>query len=218
MTNITSKLCPNLQSDAAPRKVQEERVIGMPTLPKDITMASLISAAWAKVLYNITGEEDVVYGHLVAGRNSDIPGVTEIVGPCLNVIPVRARLLSTRTSKELVHTIQEQYVSLGESDSIDFDKLVQTCTDWPTTTKFTSMLQHQNIDDHPEVDFNGVATKVGWFENPYGAPDSLFVISYPQGDTLKLVAISNTNILTTRSAKMVLHILCQTIMEFSNEL
>ncbi|KAK3216152.1 hypothetical protein GRF29_8g2302175 [Pseudopithomyces chartarum] len=216
MTNVTSKLCPKTQ-DATPRKVQAERVLGMPALPADITMASLVSSAWAKVLFRITGEEDVVYGHLVTGRNSKIPGVTEIVGPCLNVIPVRALISPTRTSKELIRSIQQQYVSLGESDSMDFDELVRTCTDWPATTEFDSTLQHQNVNEHPEVDLNGITRKVGWFENPYVVPDRFYIISYPQGDTLKLVAAGNTAIVTTRNAKMVLQMLYETIKELSNQ-
>jgi aryl carrier-like protein len=217
MTNVTSKLCPKTQ-DATPRKVQAERVLGMPALPADITMASLVSSAWAKVLFRITGEEDVVYGHLVTGRNSKIPGITEIVGPCLNVIPVRALISPTRTSKELIRSIQQQYVSLGESDSMDFDELVRTCTDWPATTEFDSTLQHQNVNEHPEVELNGITRKVGWFENPYVVPDRFYIISYPQGDTLKLVAAGNTAIVTTRNAKMVLQMLYETIKELSNQL
>ncbi|KAK1914219.1 hypothetical protein P3342_007465 [Pyrenophora teres f. teres] len=70
-----------------------------PRLPEGITMASLISSAWALVLAHITGEQDIVFGHLVAGRNSDIPEVAEIVGPCLNVIPVRTLVYPIKTSK-----------------------------------------------------------------------------------------------------------------------
>ncbi|PVH96069.1 hypothetical protein DM02DRAFT_536044 [Periconia macrospinosa] len=119
VTDITSQLCQKVQGDADPRKIQVERVIGMPTPPTNLTIASLINVAWAKVLCQITGEQDVVYGNLVAG-NGGIPSVTEIVGPCLNFVPVRVLVTSTRTSTGLVRSIQEQHVSLDESDSIDF--------------------------------------------------------------------------------------------------
>jgi len=61
-------------------------------------MASLISSAWAIVLSHISGEEDVVYGLVVAGRNSNLPSITDLMGPCLNFIPVRAQPNSTKTS------------------------------------------------------------------------------------------------------------------------
>ncbi len=100
---------------------------------------------------------------------------------------------------------------------MDFDELVRTCTDWPANTKFTSTLQHQNVDEHPGVNLNGVIREVGWFENPFWVPDTLSLVSYPQGNTLKLVAAGNTSIITTRDAEMVLQMLCETIKELSSE-
>ena len=47
----------------------------------DDETALLVSSAWAMVLFYITGEEDVVYGQVVAGRNSDILGIAEMVSP-----------------------------------------------------------------------------------------------------------------------------------------
>ncbi|KAH7161959.1 hypothetical protein B0J13DRAFT_614645 [Dactylonectria estremocensis] len=54
----------------------------------NITTATVVKAAWSTVLANTTGKTDVVFGHLISGRNvGTVPGIESIVGPCLNVVP-----------------------------------------------------------------------------------------------------------------------------------
>ncbi|KAK5988142.1 Nonribosomal peptide synthetase dtxS1 [Cladobotryum mycophilum] len=61
--------------DSVPKAIKTTRDIKMPTLPANITPASLVSAAWSLLLSRITGSDDIVFGHNVAGRNSAIPGI-----------------------------------------------------------------------------------------------------------------------------------------------
>ena len=55
-------------------------ILGVASVNNNKT-ALLVSSAWAMVLFYITGEEDVVYGQVVTGRNSDILGIAEMVSP-----------------------------------------------------------------------------------------------------------------------------------------
>ncbi|EFQ92479.1 hypothetical protein PTT_10404 [Pyrenophora teres f. teres 0-1] len=219
ITNITSKLRPKLSKDTTIRPVKVERVIRTPQLPAGLTIASLVSSAWAVVLSHISGEEEVVYGLVVAGRNSDLPGITELVGPCLNFVPVRARPCSTKTSEELLQSVQDQYISLGESDSIGLDDISQHCTDWPAKSDwFDSIVQHQNVEDQPEIQFAGETTKLQWFENPFAVPRQLFVFSRPRGNSLSITVNGNTGILTDQCAEKLLTMLCDTIVQLSGYL
>jgi amino acid adenylation domain-containing protein len=215
ITNISSILRPQATNDTALRKVQAERFVDTPLLPGDITMASLVSTAWAVVLSHISGEDDVVYGHLVAGRNSDIPGITEMVGPCLNIIPVRTRMSSNMTSTELLQSVQEQHVSVGQSDSMGLDDIIQNCTDWPADSTFDTVVQHQNIDEHPETQLAGLTAKLQWFNNPNAVPPYLGVLSYSQRDRLRILVLGNTHILTPETADSLAAVLCKTIAKLS---
>lgn len=57
-----------------------------------ITAATVIRAAWALVLAEMAATPDVVYGHMVSGRNLPLDGVESIMGPCLNVVPVHVNM------------------------------------------------------------------------------------------------------------------------------
>ena len=102
VTQIIPAIRPKDQTVAVPRKIESERFISTPQLPEGLTIASLVASAWAVVLSHVTGHYDVVYGYLVARRNSNVPEITEIVGPCVNIMPVRAYTSPTRTSAELL--------------------------------------------------------------------------------------------------------------------
>ncbi|EUC27911.1 hypothetical protein COCCADRAFT_110508 [Bipolaris zeicola 26-R-13] len=213
---ITSLLChpvPELNDQSG---INVVRIINMPTLPENLTTASVVSAAWAITLSHITGEEDVTYASIVAGRNSNVPYISEIVGPCVNVVPVRAQVPPSKTLTELAFSIQEQYLSLGESDSMGFKDIVQSCTDWPAGTNFDSVIQHQNIDENPTLNFPGTDGRLKWFQNPHLVSDILTVMSHPQNGRLKLVVSGNTHIITMENADMISRMLCDTITGLFN--
>ncbi|KAL7780538.1 hypothetical protein CFE70_010562 [Pyrenophora teres f. teres 0-1] len=212
---VTEKLRLQVQEDISPHLVSVEKYMDAPRLPEGITMASLISSAWALVLAHITGEQDIVFGHLVAGRNSDIPEVAEIVGPCLNVIPVRTLVYPIKTSKDLIQSVQDQHVSLGESDSMGWDEIVKDCTDWPAGTMYDSLVQHQNIIARPEISFAGVTAKLNWFQNPFGEAPFLFLFSEPEDSQLKIMISGNTHFLTVERASLLVDMLAQTAQALS---
>ncbi|KAF2471468.1 uncharacterized protein BDR25DRAFT_368329 [Lindgomyces ingoldianus] len=218
LTRATARLRPETPEGAIPRTISVEKSIYAPSLPGHLTMASLVSSAWAMVLSSITGEEDIVYGHVVAGRNSDIPNITEIVGPCLNIIPVRAFTLLTRTSEELIHSVQEQYVSLGQSDSMGWDDIIRQCTDWPAGSTFDSVIQYQNIAIDPEINIAGATSRVQSFNSPFGVSPHLSILSEPQGNRLKIMVTGNTHIMAAEMALPLLNMLAETIIQLSANL
>jgi hypothetical protein len=194
-----------------PMRIYEEAVVDLPHLPSKITSATLVSSAWALLLSQITGNKDVVYGNVVAGRNSAMQGIEAVVGACLNIIPVRVNLDSLSTTKQLLQLVQAQFLALGESDSLGFKDIIKNCTEWPTDATFGSVIQHQNIDEHPEIQSSEGQSKIQFYDNPHLVPPSLFVASYPQGDRLQIKLFANTHIVTVERARTLLQGLCKII-------
>lgn len=183
-------------------------------------MASLVNSAWAMTLSNITGEEDVVYGQWVAGRNADLPGIMDIIGPCLNVVPIRVTMSSTQTSEELLQSVQNQFALLEQSDSMGWDEIVADCTDWPAQVVMDSVVEHLNIDAEFKSHFPGTSTKIQWFENPYQRVQIpyLFVLSQPWGNELKISISGNTSFVTVDMANALLSALVDLVTLLSSDL
>ncbi|RAL11456.1 nonribosomal peptide synthase Pes1 [Aspergillus homomorphus CBS 101889] len=54
-----------------------------------LTTPELIRAAWALVVSVHTGSGDVCFGETLMGRNTDMPGATDVAGPVLTTVPTR---------------------------------------------------------------------------------------------------------------------------------
>lgn len=57
-----------------------------------LTQATLFRAAWALVLAYNSGEADVLFGSVTAGRPPDLPGAETMVGLFINTLPLRVRV------------------------------------------------------------------------------------------------------------------------------
>ncbi|KAF3066455.1 Enniatin synthase [Daldinia childiae] len=157
-----SLLAPCLQ-DPRPRGIQVSADTKPLKLSGKTTHATLASAAWALLLSCITGNDDVVYGHLISGRNSAIDSIEQMIGTFVNIIPVRVKLPTASTSKDLLRYVQDQFIRLGEADSLGFKDIMRNCTNWKDSKDFDFVIQHQNVDENPGFQVAGVETELQYF-------------------------------------------------------
>jgi non-ribosomal peptide synthase protein (TIGR01720 family) len=77
------------------------------------TLAVAVQAAWSLLLAHVAGSEDVTFGAAFSGRPAEIPGIEGMVGPCVNNVPVRVRVLGDEPVAALVKRLQEQQPDLS---------------------------------------------------------------------------------------------------------
>ena len=56
-----------------------------------LTLNTIMQGAWALLLSRYSGERDVVFGTVVSGRPPELSGVEEMVGPFINLLPLRIK-------------------------------------------------------------------------------------------------------------------------------
>jgi amino acid adenylation domain-containing protein/non-ribosomal peptide synthase protein (TIGR01720 family) len=85
---------------------------GIQQLSKNVQVSlnSILHAAWGLLLAHYNGSEDVVFGTTVSGRPAEIDHVEQIVGLFINTIPVRVSLSPTLTVRELLVQIQDRAI------------------------------------------------------------------------------------------------------------
>ena len=105
----------------------------------NITVATVIQAAWAITLAKISGQSDLVVGLTINGRNASFPGSETAVGPCVDVVPVRATFGKQWNGIDLVRYIQDQQVARMPYENLGFREIIRKCTDW---LKWSSRLQY----------------------------------------------------------------------------
>lgn len=121
----------------------------------DRRVHTALCLAWAITLAAATGVSDVVFGTLTSGRNAQIQDISSMMGPCITTIPVRINL-GTRhlvddskgitTLGQALDQIHRERIETLPFEHLGLRKIVKNCTDWPSTTRFSSMVQYQNIE------------------------------------------------------------------------
>lgn len=81
-----------------------------------ITINTIIEAAWTIILQRYTNKNDIVFGKVVSGRNSEIAGTSNSVGLFINTVPVRVNINGNTTVVELLNYLQKQAIETTEYD------------------------------------------------------------------------------------------------------
>lgn len=86
-----------------------------------LTLGTVIQAAWALVLSQYSGETDVLYGLVVAGRPATLPGVESMIGVFINTLPVRVYI---PPDQEIRSWLNQLHHYLVEVRSYEYTPLV----------------------------------------------------------------------------------------------
>jgi amino acid adenylation domain-containing protein len=74
----------------------------------EVTVPSMIRAAWGLLLATYSGSDDVLWGETNSGREASVPGIESIIGPTITTAPVRLRLDRRLTVHEYLKETQRQ--------------------------------------------------------------------------------------------------------------
>lgn len=180
MTEVVPRQTPKYDSPNGNVTILEQN-IRLPALTsRNITEATILKAAWSLTLAQLSGRSDIVFGNIISGRNVAVEGVESIVGPCVNIIPVRMKLEPKWTALDLLRKIQSQQVAGMPYESLGFREIIQNCTTWPEWTYFSTIVQHQNLAQDFELALDRISYTVG----AHGTPDTLAdltLLSTPKG-------------------------------------
>ncbi|KAL7940158.1 putative non-ribosomal peptide synthase [Trichoderma barbatum] len=113
----------------------------------DITVGTVMKAAWALVLAEMARTSDVVFGSVVWGRNAAFPDVEDVTGACIDNIPVRVRITKDMSRLSLLQQVQEQYFEAINFESFQFKRIVEECTDWKPWERLSTLVEYENLGE-----------------------------------------------------------------------
>jgi len=111
------------------------------------TPSSVLKTAWSLILSFALQRNDVVFGEVSANRFLPFPDIEGVKGPCVNVVPVRARLDPETSIASLITQIQDLFVSGMPHHHLETGTLLSECTpssQYPHWTRFSTAIVYQN--------------------------------------------------------------------------
>ncbi|GAP83931.2 putative nonribosomal peptide synthase [Rosellinia necatrix] len=166
------------------------RKISLPACPDGITMGSLTKAAWSIVLARAAKRWDVVFGHIINGRDNPLESAESISGPCITISPFRVCAQAEWTVMDLLNHVQNQYTKSMPYANVDFKSIRKNATSWSLDTDFGSVFTHQDRN----LDLSGSindAAESQWDHIDLSLHTHFHAVTFPRGDQLLIhLAIS----------------------------
>ncbi|KAK3320382.1 hypothetical protein B0T19DRAFT_465102 [Cercophora scortea] len=173
------------------------RAVSIAARSRDVTVATLPSAAWALALARRMKIKDVVFGEVASGRSVDVPGVSDanaVAGPCWQYVPTRVRFdgkAPIKTGHELLAALQHQHMTTSSYDSMGLDEIVRECTTWdPKAVDWFDSVVHQDVAHVEALSF---VDQTASFETIYPFEEPLRewkIQAFRDGETMTLEVIT----------------------------
>ncbi|KAL3485301.1 hypothetical protein BJX62DRAFT_243086 [Aspergillus germanicus] len=138
------------------------------------TNAMLIKAAWALVLGRLSTRQDVVFAETVSTRGTVDESLMDAMGCCVTLLPVRAKFNAESSINDILQSLSAQQVESLEHAQLGFREILHECTDWPTSTRFTSTINC--ISDGGDGDRTLTARGVKYSVSPFEARDATWTV------------------------------------------
>jgi amino acid adenylation domain-containing protein/FkbM family methyltransferase len=149
-----------------------------------VSAATLFHAAWALVVSNTSGREEIVYGTVLMGRMRGCAEAQRTIGMFLNTLPLRLRLQGI-TVVELVKQTQEELVGLLNHEQASL-AVAQRCSGISGAAPlFSTLLNYRHSAMKPEAEW-AIGDAVQVIESKYWTnyPITLSVDDLGEGFTL----------------------------------
>ncbi|KAL9474318.1 hypothetical protein ACSS6W_008698 [Trichoderma asperelloides] len=146
---------------------------------------------------------DTLIIRLSHAQSSPINGIEQVIGPCVNFVPIRVDASSAEWETVLTQ-VQAQQVSTLPHEHLGFETIFRECTSWSldngdhsghklnqSRPRFSTILQYQNqsLDASHTIEMYGAECRIAYEATPANITD-IWVIVEPQGngDELHIVA------------------------------
>ena len=165
----------------------------------DITISTLVRAAWAFIVSRMTSSEDIVFGATVSGRNAPVAGIDALAAPTFATVPLRIRLTGYQRVSEYLKAVQQQAVDMIPFEQAGLHRITKISPHSQRACMFQSLLVVQPQETISVKDTIGIKEVLGswqatnqlqWF-NTY----ALMLEIQPEADVISISASFDSNVL-----------------------
>jgi len=114
-----------------------------------LTLNTLLQGAWALLLGRYSGDEDVLFGAVTAGRSAPVEGIEQMVGLFINTLPMRAKLAPEAELLAWLQDLQERQAEVRQYEHTPLSQVRAWSEMGPGASLFESILIFESypVDD-----------------------------------------------------------------------
>lgn len=118
---------------------------------RDVTIPSIIRAAWSLIVAAYSGSDDVVFGEILAGRNIPVSGITEIMGPAIAIVPTRIQINKQATLASFLQQVHKMATDVIPYQHTGLQRIKRLDADAALACDFQNLLVIQPAHEDSEA-------------------------------------------------------------------
>ncbi|GLA20976.1 nonribosomal peptide synthase [Aspergillus niger] len=187
----------------------------LPTSLPGITFPTLVNAAFAFTLAEMVCSQDVTFGLVLNTRDLPINGVEAILGPCINLSPVRVQSQQAWTVSDLCQNLHDSYTAVSRHGYVELPDIVANCTDWPRDSDFGCLINHFPPNRTPSFSLKDAEMVDFSMDTRIDLTDQLLVRSIVGEGTWEVQVLTSSNVMSDEKASALAERLLKTAQRFS---
>ena len=131
---------------------------------QQVTLNSLVQAAWLLILQRYTGQATVAFGATVSGRPVDLPGIEQQLGLFINTLPVIASPQPGVSVRDWVRSVQDKNLLLRDFEQTPLQD-IQRLAELNGEALFDTLLVFENYPVSETLEANPGGLRFGGLEH-----------------------------------------------------
>ncbi|KAK9727851.1 hypothetical protein K7432_001523 [Basidiobolus ranarum] len=111
-----------------------------------ITTSILFQAAWGLVLHSLYGMNECTYGTLVNGRNIEMKNIDQVIGPCIDTLPLRVIYDGKMAVSDWLQSLYKHTIASIPFQHVGLQTIKQSCKKNGAALEFDSLFNFQLFD------------------------------------------------------------------------
>ena len=164
---------------------------------RKVTASSLLRLALAVVLGIHGNTDDVLFGVVTSGRSGDLPGIENVVGPCIATLPFRTRVPPSSSLESILSVVQERSSAASAYEYVGLVDIIKASPFERSRNIFQVLLTVENI---PELDLHAhpvFGEDIHGHQMEMNYPLGVTVFLLPQNQGFKIDIEYDSHYLTT---------------------
>jgi amino acid adenylation domain-containing protein/non-ribosomal peptide synthase protein (TIGR01720 family) len=119
----------------------------------DVTVPTIIRAAWSMIIATYSGSNDVVFGETLAGRDIPVTGITDIIGPIFTTVPTRIQVDREMTIAQFLKGVHQMATEIIPYQHAGLQRIKRLDSDTELACDFQNLLVIQTAEEETEDEF-----------------------------------------------------------------